>query len=162
MSTTRELHSVCGFFLGMGVVIIITAGDSEVNVMEDIVLVGDNGPGGGCVVLLLDVNVRGWVLNNERHLLGDRVLLDFVDGELADDGLFVWDLDLCGVMLPEFNDVWLIDGDSEWDLLPLSHWEPLLNVVWLLLVFGDGDLFAGDEGHLLDDGVVHSLGNFVG
>lgn len=114
------------------------------------------------VVLLLDVNNLGWVSNDERYLLFNGVLFDFVDGKLTDGGDFIWDLDLGGVMLPEFNDVWLIDGDGEVNSIPLGHWEFVLFVVWLLLILGNWDLLGGDEWHLLDDGVVNSLGYFVG
>ena len=114
------------------------------------------------VDLLLDVDVDCWVLDNEGHLLLDGVLLYLPDSELSDVGDFVWHLDLGGVVLPEFDDEWLIDGDSEEVLVPLGLREFLLDVVWLLLVFSHGNLFGSDEWHLLDHSVVNSLGDFVG
>lgn len=65
-------------------------------------------------------------------------------------------------MLPEFSDKWLIDGDGVEGLGPFGLFEFLLDVEWLLLVLSDSNLVRGDIWHLLDDGVVHSLGNFIG
>ena len=65
-------------------------------------------------------------------------------------------------MLPEFDDVWFINGDSEEGLVPLSLWELLLDGVWLLFVLSHLNLGGDNVRNLLDDGVVNSLGNFIG
>ena len=113
------------------------------------------------VCLLLDINVDSWVLNNNWHFLGYGVLLKFPNSELSDVGDFVWHLDLSSVVLPDFSDIWLIDGDGVEGLVPFSLLEFPLNREWLLLVLGHWNLLRGDVWHLLDDGVVNSLGNFV-
>ena len=114
------------------------------------------------VGFLLDVNVDSWVLNDEWHLLGDSVLFDIIDSEISDIGDFVWNLDLGGVVLPKFNNVWLINGDCEESLVPFGLFELMFNSVWLLLVLSHCNLLRGDVWHLLDDGVVNSLGDFIG
>jgi len=136
--------------------------NTEVLIMEDGVLVNDFVLCWDSECLLLDVDVDGWVLNNEWYFLCDGVLFDFPDGEVSDVGHFIWYLDLCGVVLPDFGDIWLVNGDSVEGLVPLGLLEFPLNVVWLLLVLSDGNLLRDDVWHLLDDGVVNSLCNFIG
>ena len=122
---------------------------------------GDGVGGWDGVVLLLDINVGGWVLNDEWHFLGDGVLLEFPDGEFSDVGDFVWHLNLGRVVLPKFDDEWLINGHSEEGLVPLSLLEFVLDGEWFFLVLGHWNLLRYDVWYLLDDGVVHSLGDFV-
>jgi len=114
------------------------------------------------VGLLLDVNVNSWVLNDEWNFLADGVLFNFIDSKISDVSDFIWHLDLSGVVLPEFDNIWLINGYSEEGLVPFGHGELMFFVVWLLLVLSHWNLLRGDEWDLLDDGVVNSLGNFIG
>ena len=141
--------------------ILFTSRKSEVLVVEDFVGVDELILGWDGVSLLLDIDVNGWVLNDDWNFLADLVFFDLPDGEFSNVGNFVWDLDLGGVMLPELNDVWLVNGDSEEGLVPLGLLEFALDGVWLLLVLSHGDLLGDDVWHLLDDGVVNSLGNFI-
>ena len=60
------------------------------------------------------------------------------------------------------NNVWFVDGDLEWNLLPIGLGEGLLDLVWLLLVLSNGDLSGSDVRSLLDDLVVDSDGALVG
>ena len=122
------------------VIVSVSRSDSEVLVMEDFVGVLDDVFGWDSEGLLLDVNVNSWVLNNEWYFLGYSVLFDLVDGEFSNVGDFIWHLDLSGVVLPDLSDIWLINGDSVEGLVPLSLLEFVLNMEWLLLVLGDGDL----------------------
>jgi len=94
--------------------------------------------------------------------LADDVLLNFPHSELSDVSDLVWDLNLSGVVLPEFNHIWLFDGDGEEGLVPLCHGELLLNSIWLLFVLSHSNLGGNDVRNLLDDGVVYSLSDFVG
>ena len=112
--------------------------------------------------LLLDVNVYSWGLNDEWNFLGDGVFFNFVNGELSDVGDFVWNLDGGSVWNLVFDNEWLVNGDCEECLVPLGDWEFLLDVVGFLLVLGYSNLGGLDVWHLLDDGVVDSLGDFVG
>ena len=116
---------------------------------------------GDCVVLLLDVDVDSWVFSDEWNFLLDCVFLKFVNGEFFGVGDFVWNLDLGSVWNLVFDYIWLVNGNSEEGLVPLSDWEFLLNVVGFLLVLGHWNLAGLDVWHLLDDGVVDSLGDFV-
>ena len=114
------------------------------------------------VVLLLNVYVNGWVLNDEWNLLFNCVLFQFVDGEFTDVGYFVWNLNLGSVWDLVFNYIWFVNCNSEEGLVPLGDGEFLLNVVCLLLVLGNWNLLTLDVWHLLDDSVVNSLGDFIG
>ena len=116
----------------------------------------------GCYIcdFLLDVNDGFWGLNDEWDFLLESVLFNFIDGKLFDGGYFVWHQDSSSVMLPSFDDKWLINNDSVEILVPFGHLEFVLNGEWLLFVFSYGDLFAFDVWHLLNDFVLHSLGDF--
>ena len=109
---------------------------------------------------LLDFNDLCRVLNDEWDFLFESILFDFIDCKFFDGGDFVWHLDRSRVMLPSFDNVWLINYDSVEILVPLGHLEFVLNGEWLLFVFSYGDLFAFDVWHLLNDFVLHSLGDF--
>ena len=135
--------------------------DSEVYIVEDCVLMFNDIFDGDSVDLLLDVGHLYNFLNHEWHLLAHSVLFNFVDGELPLDGHFVWHLDLGGVVLPEFCDIWLIDGDFEQNLVPLSLGELLLNMIWFFFILGHGHLLGYDVWNFLDNSVVNSLGDFV-
>ena len=135
--------------------------DTEVLVVDDIMLVDDGVRSWDIADFLLDVNVDSWVLNNEWHFLCDRVRFEFPDGEFSDVGDFIWYLDLSSVALEILGHVWLLNGNSEEGLVPLSLFEFVLDGEWLLLVLGHWNLRRCDEWHLLDDGVVNSLGDFV-
>merc|ERR1719203_2475134 len=116
--------------------------DTEVYVVEDGVGVLSDTLCWSGVGLLLDVDDLSWVLNNERYFVGDGVLLNFVDGKLTDVGDFVWHLDLGGVVLPELDDVWLIDGDG--------------------VVHALGDFIGDVEVLLIRDLVVDGVRNLLG
>ena len=134
---------------------------SEVDVVENWVGVGDLVNGWDLEGFLLDIDDGSDAGGDNWHFLLNEELLNFPDGELSDLLEGLRDEDLGGVVLPELNNVWLIDGDLEWDLLPLGLFELALDVVWLLFVLSDGDLAGDDVWNLLDDGVVNSLGGLV-
>ena len=135
--------------------------NSEVLVVKDGVRVLDGVFGWDSEVFLLDVDVDGWVLSNEWHFLVNSVGFEFPDSEFSDVGDFIWYLDLSSVALEILGHVWLLNGNSEEGLVPLSLFEFVLDGEWLLLVLGHWNLRRCDEWHLLDDGVVNSLGDFV-
>ena len=129
--------------------------------VEDWVRVGGLFDGWDSEELLLNVRDGGEALNDEWDLLLNEVLLKFPEGELLDVSDFVRHEDLGSVALEELGNVWLLDGDLVWDLLPLGLLECTLDGVWLLLVLGDSNLAGDDVWNLLHDGVVDSLGGFV-
>lgn len=135
--------------------------ESEVFVVENGMFVLNGLLGCDGVGLLLGVNNMGWGLDNEWDFLLYCVLFEFVSGDFTYVVDFVWNLDDGSVMLPEFNNVWLINGDLEWNLVPLSHLKFVLNVEWLLFVLSDWNLLGNNVWNLLDDGVVDSLGLLV-
>ena len=135
--------------------------NSEVDVVEDWVGVGDLVNGWDLEGFLLDVDDGSDAGGDKWHFLLNEELLDFPDGELSDLLEGLRDEDLGGVVLPELNNVWLIDGDFVWDLLPLGLFESVLDVVWLLLVLSDSDLGGDDIWDLFDDGVINSLGALI-
>ena len=98
---------------------------------------------------------------HDWHLLLDDVLFDLPNSEFSGHLAHLWDQDLGGVVLPELDNVGLIDGDLEWDLLPLSLFEFAFDVVWLLLVLGHSNLARDDVWDLLHDRVVDPLGALV-
>ena len=129
--------------------------------VEDWVRVGGFFDGWDSEELLLNVRDGDEVLNDEWDILLNEVLLKFPEGELLDGSYFVRHEDLGSVALEELGNVWLIDGDLEWNLLPLSLFEFTLNGVWLLLVLSNSDLAGDDVWNLLDDGVVDSLSALI-
>ena len=135
--------------------------DSKVLVVENSMGVLNGLLGSDGVGFLLDVNNVFWGLNNKWNFLSYCVLFELVGGDFTYVVDFVWNLDDGSVMLPEFNNVWLINGNSEWNLVPLSHLEFVLDVEWLLLVLSDWNLLSNNVWDLLDDGVVNSLGGLV-
>ena len=134
---------------------------SEVNVMEDIMRVGGLCYGWDCVDFLLDINDSSWARGDKWHFFLDCVFFNFPEFEFFNFLYGERNEDLGGVVLPELNYVWLIDGDFVWDLLPLGLFESALNVVWLLLVLSDSNLGGDDIWDLLDDGVINSLGALI-
>jgi len=106
--------------------------------------------------------VNSWVLDNEWNIMVNCVFFNFVDGELTNIGDFVWNLNLGSVWNLVLNYEWLLKGDSEELLVPLSNGEFLFNVVCLFFILSHWYLLACDEWHLLDDSVVNSLGDIVG
>ena len=134
---------------------------SVTEAVEDWVRVGGSLDSWDGVKLLLGVGHGYEVLDDEWDLLLDEVLLELPEGEFLNGGDFVRHEDLGSVALEELGNVWLIDGDLVWGLLPLSLFEFALNGVWLLLVLGNSDLAGDDVWDLLYDSVVDSLGALI-
>ena len=147
---------------GFETVAVASCSDSKVLIVENGVLMLNYINGWNSVDFLLDVDMNSWVLNDEWHFLGYGVLFNLPNGELSDVGDFIWHLDLSGVMLPEFNYVWLFNGNSEEVLVPFGLLELVFNGVWFFFVLSHFNLFAGDEWNLLNNSVVNSLSGFVG
>ena len=132
-----------------------------IETVEEFVLVGSLGDGWHGEELLLNVSDGFDGLGDERNFHVNDEFLNLIEGLFFSDGNLVWDKDLSRVALEELSNVWLLDGDGVWDLLPLGLLEDVLNLVSFLLVLGDSDLAGDDVWNLLDDGVVDSLGGFV-
>jgi hypothetical protein len=147
---------------GFKTIAVASCSNSKVLIVENGMLMLNYISSWNSVVLLLDVDMNSWVLNYEWYFLGYGVLFNLINGELSNVGDFIWHLDLSGVMLPEFNYVWLINGDSEEVLVPFGLLERVFNGVWFFFVLSHGNLFAGDEWNLLNNSVVNSLSDFVG
>ena len=135
--------------------------ESEILVMEDSMgvlngLLGLNGVG-----FLLSINNLLWGLNDERNILFYCVLFKFVSCNFTDVFNFIWNLDGGCVVLPDFNNVWFIDGDLEVNLVPLGLFEFVLDVEWFFFILGDWDLLSNDVWNLLNDSVVNSLSGFI-
>ena len=113
---------------------------SEVNVMEDIMRVGGLCYGWDCEDFLLEINDSSYARGDKWHFFLDCVFFNFPEFEFFNFLYGERNEDLGGVVLPELNNIWLIDGDFVWDLLPLGLFESALDVVWLLLVLSDSDL----------------------
>ena len=113
---------------------------SEVNVMENIMGVGGLCYGWDCEDFLLDINDSSWAGGDKWHFLLKCVFFKFPDFEFSNFLYGERNKDLGGVVLPELNNIWLIDGDFVWNLLPIGLFESALDVVWLLLVLSDCDL----------------------
>ena len=112
--------------------------------------------------LLLNINGNCWGSCYDWYFLSNSVFFNLINCQLSSVGDFVWHLDLRSVWCLMLNNEGLINGDCVVDLVPFGLWEFLLNVIWLLLILSDWDLFGDDIWDLLDDGVVDSLGDFVG
>ena len=131
------------------------------NIMEEVMGVGGLGDSWDLNELLLDVDDGSESFNDEWDFLGNKELLKFVEGLFFNDGNFVWNKDLSGVALEELGNVWFLNGDLVWDLLPGGLLECAFDLVWLFLVLSDSNLAGDDVWNLLHDSVVDSLGGFV-
>ena len=64
-------------------------------------------------------------------------------------------------MRPELNNVWFFDGDLVWDLLPLGEFVCLFDMIKLLLILRDSNLFRDNVGSLLRDSVLDPFCAFI-
>ena len=136
--------------------------ESEVLVMEDSMGVLNGLLGLNSVGFLLSINYLLWGLNDEWNILFYCVFFKFIGGNFTDVFNLIWNLDGSCVVLPNFNNVWFIDGDLEVNLVPLGLLEFVLDVEWFFFVLGDWDLLSNDVRNLLNDSVVNSLSGLVG
>ena len=91
-----------------------------IETVEEFVLVGSLGDGWHGEELLLNVSDGSDGLGDEWNFEVKDVFLNFPEGLFFSDGNLVWDKDLSRVALEELSNVWLLNGDGVWDLVPLS------------------------------------------
>ena len=111
-----------------------------IETVEKFVLVGGLCDGWHGEEFLLNVSNSVDGLSDEWNFDIDEVFLNFPEGLLLSDGNLEWDKDLSRVALEELGNVWFLNGDLVWDLLPLSLLEDVLDLIGFLLVLGDSDL----------------------
>ena len=126
-----NFKSLLGFWahsnFSIVVMVIIIRLNSEVNVMEDLMGVSGFTDSWNSVGLLLDIFNSFWPLSDEWNFIGDCVLFNFVGSKFLCGFDNIWNLNHSSVWFLVLNNIWFINGDLEWNLLPIGLREGFLD-----------------------------------